>query len=133
MADITTAHVAGISSESGPYPSYVQYGDIIAVSGQVSFDDAGEIVGIDDVAAQTDTSIDRLERVLSAAGSSLTQVISATVYLKSAADAAVFNAVWKRRFTTHRPARATVVADLLDERLLVEISATAVAGSGTAQ
>ena len=40
------------------------------------------------------------------------------------------NRVWRERFGRHRPARATVVAGLLDERLLVEITALAVQSGG---
>jgi 2-iminobutanoate/2-iminopropanoate deaminase len=133
VTELIVADTAGISTKDSFYPSYVRHGDLVYVSGQVSFDDAGAIVGIDDVAAQTDIALDRLARVLADVGSDLSHVVSATVYLTSAVYAAEFNDVWRRRFGSHRPARATVVADLLDDRLLVEISATAVVNSGPAQ
>jgi 2-iminobutanoate/2-iminopropanoate deaminase len=133
MTELFAVHVPGISSDATAYPSYVRHGDIAHISGQVSFDDNGGVVGVGDVAKQTDVAIDRLERVLLHAGSRLAQVISATVYLKSASDGEAFNAVWRRRFADHRPARATVVADLLDERLLVEISAIAAVDNEAAE
>jgi 2-iminobutanoate/2-iminopropanoate deaminase len=133
VTEFIVADTAGISTPNSFYPSYVRHGDLVYVSGQVSFDDTGGIVGIDDVALQTETALDRLARVLADAGSDLSHVVTATAYLTSASYAAAFNEVWRRRFGNHRPARATVVADLLDDRLLVEISATAVVSSGTAQ
>lgn len=128
---LVSANLAGIADETTNYPAYVQDGRNIHVSGQVSFDDGGSIVGDGDPAKQTEIAIDRLERVLHAAGSDLNHVVSTTVYLTSAAYAAEMNRVWRERFGRHRPARATVVAGLLDERLLVEITAVAVhSGAG---
>ncbi|WP_197379658.1 RidA family protein [Mycolicibacterium mengxianglii] len=121
-----SSDVAGITTEQSPYPAWVQYDHTIYVSGQVSFDDDGNVVGEGDPALQTEVALDRLARVLAAAGSDLDHVVSTTVYVTSASYAAEMNRVWRQKFGAHRPARATVVAGLLDERLLVEISATAV-------
>ncbi|MFI8566740.1 RidA family protein [Rhodococcus sp. NPDC078407] len=127
---LISANLVGIADETTSYPAYVQDGRSIHVSGQVSFDDDGSIVGEGDPAKQTEIAIDRLERVLLAAGSDLNHVVSTTVYLTSAVYAAEMNRVWRERFGRHRPARATVVAGLLDERLLVEITALAVQSGG---
>ncbi|RZL82486.1 MAG: RidA family protein [Rhodococcus sp. (in: high G+C Gram-positive bacteria)] len=125
-----TVDVPGVTTGTGPYPSARRMGDLVFVSGQVSFDDDGRVVGTD-VVTQTRHSLTRLDRVLAAAGATLRDIASATVYLTNAGDAAEFNEEWMRWFGgDHRPARATVVADLLDPRLLVEIQAVAVTGHG---
>lgn len=116
----------GITTESGPYPSAVRAGRLVHVSGQVSFDDAGAVVAEGDVAGQTRQSLERLQRVLTSVGGSLEDVVACTVYLTDAAFAELFNEEWARWFRDRRPARATVVAQLLDPRLLVEVQATAV-------
>lgn len=122
----TRVDVPGITTDDSPYPSAVDTGALVFVSGQVSFDDHGRVVAPRDPAGQTRQCLTRLELVLESLGCSLTDVVSATVYLTDAAFAADFNAEWGRWFGAHRPARATVVADLLDPALLVEVQAIAV-------
>lgn len=118
----------GITTASSPYPSAVLAGPLVHVSGQVSFDDAGAVVAEGDVTGQTRQCLERLQRVLTSVGGSLDDVVACTVYLTDAAFAESFNVEWARWFRDRRPARATVVAQLLDSRLLVEVQATAVLG-----
>jgi 2-iminobutanoate/2-iminopropanoate deaminase len=118
--------VPGITTGASPYPSAVDTGALVFVSGQVSFDDQGRVVAPGDAAGQTRQCLTRLERVLESLGCSLTDVVSATVYLTDAGFSADFNAEWGQWFGGHRPARATVVADLLDPALLIEVQAIAV-------
>jgi 2-iminobutanoate/2-iminopropanoate deaminase len=117
--------VEGITTPITPYPNEVAVGSLIFVSGQVSFDDLGAVVARGDVTGQTRQCLRRLERVLDAAGAGLDDVVSATVYLSDAAHAAELSAEWGRWFAERRPARATVVAALLDPDLLVEVQAVA--------
>jgi 2-iminobutanoate/2-iminopropanoate deaminase len=63
--------------------------------------------------------------VLAEVGADLTNVVSATVFLADLDDFAAYNEVWVEAFGDHRPARATVRADLLFD-LLVEVQAIAV-------
>ncbi|NMD63412.1 RidA family protein [Rhodococcus globerulus] len=125
-----TFDVAGITTSDSEYPSAVVVGDTVYVSGQVSFAEDGTAVHVGNVTAQTAQCISRLSTVLDVVGSSLVDVVQATVYLSDASYAADFNREWVRWFPDSRPARATVVAQLLDPLLLVEVQATAVRGSG---
>ncbi|MET3368409.1 UNVERIFIED_CONTAM: 2-iminobutanoate/2-iminopropanoate deaminase [Jeotgalibacillus campisalis] len=120
-----TLDVDGITGPESPYPSATVCGDTIYVSGQVSFADDGSVVGVGDVAVQTRCSLERLARVLSVFGTTLDDVVSCTVYLTDPALAGAFNQAWVAAFGGHRPSRATVVAGLLDPRLLVEVQAIA--------
>jgi 2-iminobutanoate/2-iminopropanoate deaminase len=120
-----TVDVDGITGPDSHYPSATLCGDTIYVSGQVSFADDGSVAGLDDVAVQTRCSLERLARVLSVFGATLDDVVSCTVYLTDAAFAGAFNQEWAAAFGGHRPSRATVVAGLLDPRLLVEVQAVA--------
>jgi 2-iminobutanoate/2-iminopropanoate deaminase len=74
-----------------------------------------------DVTTQTERVFDNLSAVLGAAGSSLADVVKATVYLASMSDFPAMNAVYARRFGTHKPARSTVQAAGLPKGALVEI------------
>lgn len=110
----------------GPYSPAVKAGGFIYVSGTLAQDDSGALVGAGDVGAQTRRVIERMRDLLKAAGSSLEQVVSATVYLKRAADFQAMNDVYRTFWTTDPPTRTTVVADFVLPDALVEISMIAV-------
>ena len=59
----------------GPYSVAVKAGGLIYLSGTLSQDDAGDLVGAD-VAAQTKRVIERMKAALEASGSSLPQVVA---------------------------------------------------------
>src|SRR5215218_7600464 len=70
--------------------------------------------------------LDTLGATLKAAGSSLENVVSATVYLKNAADAAAMTEVWRERWPKSAPTRTTVAAELVSPNALIEIAVIAV-------
>ena len=109
-----------------PYSHAVKAGGLIYTSGVLSQDASGEIVPKGDVKGQTKAVIERLRAVLTAAGSSLDQVVSVTVYLKSAGDFAAMNEVYSGFWTKDPPTRTTVVASFNRPDALVEISMIAV-------
>jgi 2-iminobutanoate/2-iminopropanoate deaminase len=107
----------------GAYSPAVRFGDLIFVSGQVPRDvRTGELLG-DDVRAQSRGVLANLRRVLDAAGASLDDVVSVTVYLADPEDWGAFNDVYRETFTPPYPARAVVGAGL--RGILVEVSAVA--------
>jgi 2-iminobutanoate/2-iminopropanoate deaminase len=111
----------GAPAAIGPYSQAVIAGDQVFTAGQIALDPAtGEMVGAD-VTTQTERVFDNLSAVLGAAGSSLADVVKATVYLASMSDFPAMNAVYARRFGTHKPARSTVQAAGLPKGALVEI------------
>ena len=114
----------------GPYSVAVKADGLIYLSGTLSQDDAGAMVGAD-VAAQTKRIIERMGAALEASGSSLPQVVAVTVYLKSASDFAAMNGAYRAFWPKDPPTRTTVIADLL-LGALVEISMVAVQ-NGTAR
>lgn len=58
-------------------------GDLIFISGQVSYDENGEVVGVGDIAAQTQRIFENLETILETVGASLTDVVKYTFYVKN--------------------------------------------------
>ena len=108
----------------GPYSVAVRAGGLIYVSGTLSQDDKGDLVGAD-AAAQTRRILDRMKGVLEASGSSLPQVVAVTVYLKNAADFATMNDAYRTYWPKDPPTRTTVITELL-LGALVEISMIAV-------
>ena len=83
-------------------------------AGQLALDaQTGQLVGGDDVRAQTRRVLDNLAAVLVSADSSLDRVTKTTVFLADLADFPAMNEVYADRFGTHKPARSTVGASLL--------------------
>ena len=109
-----------------PYSHAVKAGGLIYTSGVLAQDASGNIVPKGDIKGQTKAVIERLREVLTAAGSSLDQVVSVTVYLKSAGDFAAMNEVYSGFWTKDPPTRTTVVAAFARPDALVEISMIAV-------
>ena len=113
----------------GAYSPGVRAGEFVFVSGQVPRDPrTGELVG-DDFATQARQTLANVRGVLEAAGASLRDVISVTVYVTNVDDWGTFDAVYREVFTPPFPSRAVVGASL--RGILVEISAVAYVGRGT--
>jgi 2-iminobutanoate/2-iminopropanoate deaminase len=107
----------------GAYSPVVRAGEFLFVSGQVPTDPAtGRVMG-ETVAEQTRYVIEKLDRILGAAGSSLGAVVSVTAYLSDIGHWDEFNDVYKSCFRAPYPTRTTVGAGL--HGVLVEISAIA--------
>jgi 2-iminobutanoate/2-iminopropanoate deaminase len=105
----------------GPYSQAVRSGNLVFLSGQIPLDpETGHVVE-GDAAVQTARVLQNLSAILEAAGSSLGQVVKATVYLKDMADFAMMNEVYARFFADCPPARATVEAARLPRNVSVEI------------
>ena len=108
-----------------PYNQAIVAGGLVFVSGQGPLDAAtGAKVG-DSVAEQTERTFDNLAAILEAAGSSLSDVVRASVYLLDMADFGEMNAVYRARMGEPYPARTTIQAAGLPGGILVEIDAIA--------
>jgi 2-iminobutanoate/2-iminopropanoate deaminase len=112
----------------GPYSQAVIYNGLAYLSGQIPLDPAtGQIVD-GDIAVQAERVLENLKAVLEACGSSLEQVLKATVYVKDMADFPKLNEVYARYFLSNPPARATVEVARLPRDVKVEIDVIAIAG-----
>src|SRR2546425_11629886 len=94
----------------GPYSQAVTTDGMVYTAGQVPLDPrTGELVG-KTAAEQTEQVLQNLAAVLTAAGSSLDNVVKTTVYLADMADFTAMNEVYAKHFAGHKPARSTVQA-----------------------
>jgi 2-iminobutanoate/2-iminopropanoate deaminase len=113
----------------GPYSQAVIAGGFVFVSGQIPIDPAtGEFVP-GGVAEQTEQVMRNLASILSAAGSSIMDVVKTTVFLADMGDFAAMNEVYGRYFPEDPPARATVQAARLPRDARVEIEVVALAST----
>lgn len=118
----------GAPAPIGPYSQAIIANGFVYVSGQTPLDPAtGEMIS-GDIAAQTARVLDSLDAILTAAGSSLRQVVKTTVFLHSMADFAAMNAVYATRFGDMPPARSTIGGLELPRGAQVEIEVVALLG-----
>jgi 2-iminobutanoate/2-iminopropanoate deaminase len=111
----------------GPYSQAIKANGLVFLSGQIALDPATQQLISGDVAAQTERVLQNLAGILTAAGSSLQQVVKTTVFLKNMSDFAAMNEVYGRYFTEAPPARSTVEVARLPKDVLVEIDVIALA------
>src|SRR5918992_5320779 len=115
----------GAPKAIGPYSQAIAIDGLIFTAGQVALDPAtGELV-VGGIADQTTRALENLRAVLTAAGSSPSQVVKTTVFLVDMADFGAMNEVYGRFFGDHRPARSTVAVAGLPRGALVEIEVIA--------
>ena len=117
---------ADVMAPQGGFSQGIRVRDLVFVAGQVGVDAEGKLSGDGGMEAQTRQTIANVAAVLREAGASLADIVSATVYVKDFSEYKLFDRVWQECFGNHRPARATVRADLVLPVLLVEIQAIAV-------
>jgi 2-iminobutanoate/2-iminopropanoate deaminase len=111
---------------AGAYSAAVRAGPFVFVSGQVPRDPVtGALVG-NDVPTQTKQVVANLERCLTAAGASLSDIVSVIVYLADIGDWGTFNETYKTLMPQPYPTRTALGAGL--HGFLVEISAVAYVG-----
>jgi reactive intermediate/imine deaminase len=100
---------------------------LVFVSGQVSTDANGQVVGKGDVGAQARQAFKNVEVVLAQAGASLQDVVKITTFLVPMERYGEFAAVRAEVFGDRYPASSTVgVASLVSSDYLIEIEAVAV-------
>jgi 2-iminobutanoate/2-iminopropanoate deaminase len=114
----------------GPYSQAVKAGNFVFLSGQIPLDpQTGQMIGGDDVEAQTAQVMKNLQAVLEAANSSFAQVVKATIFLTDLGDFATVNKLYGSYFEGMLPpARATVQVAALPRGAKVEIELIALTG-----
>ena len=110
-----------------PFSPAVKAGGLIYVSGTVATDANGKIIA-GDIKAQTRQTLNNIQQVLHAAGSSLSNAASVMVYLTDASDFAAMNEVYASYFGTKPPARSVVQGPRIPEGTLVGLEAIAYLG-----
>jgi len=101
-----------------------RFGNLVFVAGQTGrHPDTGEVGR--DIREQTRNVLERIKRILEAAGTSLDNVLTVTTHLTKREDVAAYNEEYGKYFPGDKPARTTVHVQLNAPELLVEITVTA--------
>ena len=110
----------------GPYTQAIKANGFVYTAGQIAIrPESGEMVD-GGIAAQTRQVLANLTAVLKAAGTSMDQVVKATVFLRHMADFAAMNEIYAEHLGKATPARSTVAVAELPRGALVEIDLIAV-------
>jgi reactive intermediate/imine deaminase len=113
------------SAHPVPFSRSVEAGGFVFLSGQLSMDAQGNIVG-EDIRAQTKNVLDAVAKSLEQVGCNMADVVRCTVWLSDFANFAAFNEEYRKHFPEGLPARSTVEAKLF-KGALVEIEVQALA------
>lgn len=101
----------------------------VFVSGQAAIGDDGEIVGEDDFDRQAEQAFRNLDRVLTAAGSSLSRVVKVTIFLRSMENFGKIVELRRKWFSAPYPADSIIeVSSLYSPKAMIEIEAIALTG-----
>jgi 2-iminobutanoate/2-iminopropanoate deaminase len=102
-----------------------RFGHLVFVSGQTGRHPVSGELG-KDIREQTRNTLERIKAILTAAGTSLDNVLTATTYLTNVQHLAAYNEEYAKYFPSDKPARTTVtVATLNSPDLYIEITVTA--------
>jgi 2-iminobutanoate/2-iminopropanoate deaminase len=119
--------VDGLAEPLSHYTDAVRAGDLLFVSGLVAVDGEGNLVGGDDVVAQTRQVFENMRAILAAAGCGFEDVVKVTIFLTDIDDRPAINPVRQEIFGAARPASTLVeVTRLAVPGARVEIEAVAV-------
>ena len=119
--------VAGQAEPISHFTDAVAAGGLLFVSGIVPVDENRELVGSDDVVAQTRMVFENMRAVLASAGCSFADVVKVTLFLTDVADRASINPVRQEVFGETRPASTLVeVSALVIPGARIEVEAVAV-------
>lgn len=134
MTDNSRAHIRFINPPQ--IPASANYTHVVEtnarrtvyISGQVPLDEHGNLVGENDIAAQTAQVFENIKIALASVGATFEDVVKFTTYVVESADVQAVREVRKRYITAPNPPAHTAVpvSKLFRPEFLVEIEAIAV-------
>ena len=100
--------VEGLAEPISHFTDAVRAGGFLHVSGIVAVDSEGQLVGGDDVVAQTRQVLDNMRAVLAAGGCGFEDVVKVTIFLTDIDDRPKINPLRQEAFGATRPASTLV-------------------------
>ena len=108
------------------YSRAVRVGNVIEVTGTVAIDDNNLLVGRNDAYAQTKFIIEKIERVLKAAGATLSDVVRTRMFVTDISRWEEYGRAHGEFFRQIKPCTSMIeVKGLIAPEYLIEIEATA--------
>ena len=115
----------GSAPPLAPYSQGVKVGNTVYVSGVLSMNEAGDLVGADDIKTQTRQVLEIIKSVVETAGGIMSDIAFNQIFLSDLSHYNEMNEVYAEYFSSNPPARYCIKADLVKPQFLVEISSTA--------
>lgn len=112
-----------------PYSPGMMIGTTVYISGTLSLNGKGEVVGLGDVSAQTEQVLQNIRDVLETSGGGLQDIVMTNIFLTDFSNYEAMNKVYGKYFGENPPARYCVKCELVKPEFLVEIAAVAVISS----
>ncbi|WP_380676078.1 RidA family protein [Salinigranum sp. GCM10025319] len=109
----------------GPYSHAATNGRMLFTAGQIPVTPAGEVLGDEPIAVQTEQSLTNVEAILAEEGLGMNDVLKTTVYLTDIDDFDEVNEVYRSFFDADLPARTAVEVRRLADDADIEIEAVA--------
>jgi 2-iminobutanoate/2-iminopropanoate deaminase len=108
----------------GHYTPAIVHQGVVYISGQLPFDEAGDII-TGDFETQARQCLKNMETILKASGSDLSHLIKVNVYISDMDNWALFNNLYKEIMGDHKPARAVIPCGTLHYGCGIEIDGVA--------
>ena len=108
-----------IPKSANPFSLGIKANGFLFVSGQVGKDGEGKIV--EGFIEQVHQTMENIKIIVETAGSSMNDVVMATIYLTDIALMSELNGIYRQYFDGDFPARATVEVSRLGQSIDVEI------------
>ncbi len=110
----------------GPYSQAVEANGFIFISGQIAINpETGMMIEHADIKAETRQVMENLKEIITASGSSMSNIVKCTIFLRDMKSFGDVNSVYHDYFQNDPPARETVEVSGLPKNANVEISAIA--------
>ena len=118
---LETMQTPGVAEPLGHLSNATRAGSRLYIAGLVSLDAGGALVGAGSMREQTLHVCRSIEAICAQNGADLTAVARCLIFITDRARYSEMDAAFAEVFGDHRPARATVIADLVNPDFLVEI------------
>lgn len=114
------------SPPSGSYSQAVKVGQLVFTAGMAAIDpETQELIAPGDIGTQTAKTLDNLQAILEAAGTSLTNAVKVNAYIHDIDEWSKFNEAYVAYFPEAPPARTTISVGGFPEGMCVEIDVVA--------
>jgi len=110
----------------GPFSQAVKVGGFVFTSGILPLDPASGKKVSGGIENETKQTLENLRAILEASGSSLNEIVKATIFLTDMNDFEIVNSIYSQYFSGDFPARAAIGVNELAKNAKIEIQAISI-------